>query len=50
MVILCRFYESVLNMFEIENDEGGIKTDFAMDSCEPCNIQVSTFGDSVTYR
>ena len=28
-------------MFEIESDEGVIKADFAMDSCETCNIQVS---------
>ena len=30
-------------MFEIESDEGVIKADFAMDSCETCNIQVSIY-------
>jgi len=44
---LCRFYDSVLNMFEIDNDDNLIKTDFAMDSTDACNIQVSCPSDTL---
>lgn len=41
--IICiyfRFYDSVLNMFEMENDGEGNRPDFAMDTNETCSIQV----------
>ncbi|XP_067945661.1 mitogen-activated protein kinase kinase kinase 15-like isoform X2 [Watersipora subatra] len=44
------FYEAVLNMCEIDNDEGAIRTDFVMDSAETCNIQYEYELDDKGHR
>lgn len=41
LLYVRRFYDAVLNMCEIDTDEGMIKTDFDVDLDESTMIQVS---------